>query len=138
MPRQATTSPSAPIGNCFASALDMINVSSFYLHTVEWDIEGFKARTSNAKIYGEMTNCDDIRIAVWLNGKQLEECEHDDVELFPPIAENAGYATRDAVKFYAVPLDAIVPGRNTIELKNLDKAKRSCKFFSLEIGLYTK
>ena len=230
--------------------LDMINVSSFYLHTTEMDIEGFKTRTSNAKIYGEMNyvttqnskvskfarryttcaiyrasalnlfargadglslfnwdyvpskkrlemipcltritdvdylrtvskcyavypffgsfkkpneetielvipddtsqvtfdrsvlrvetrkRCDDIRIGVWLNGKQLEECEYEDVELFPPIAENAGYATRDVVKFYTVPLDAIISGKNTIELKNLDQEKRSCKFFSLEIGLY--
>jgi hypothetical protein len=238
------------IGWDAAGLLSMINVSSFYLHTMEMDIEGFKASTRNAKIYGEMNyvtyqnskvdkfarryttcaiyrasalnlfargadgvslfnwdyvpakkrlemapclkritdvdylktvskcyavypffgsfekpnedtveivipddtsqvtfnrsvlrvetrkSCDDIHIGVWLNGRQLEECEHKDVELFPPIAENAGYATRDVVKFYTVPLDAIVPGRNIIELKNLDKARRSCKFFSLEIGLH--
>ncbi len=233
-----------------AGLLDMINVSSFYLHTLEMDIEGFKTQIRNGKIYGEMnyvtyqnskvdkfarryttcaiyrgsalnlfargvdgvslfnwdyvpsnkrlgmapclkgisdvdylktvskcyavypffgsfkrsdeatvelvipddtsrvafdravlrvetrTKCDDIRIGARLNGKQLEECEHEGVELFPPIAENVGYATGDVVRFYAVPLDAIVPGRNTIELKNLDKEKRSCKFFSVEIGLY--
>lgn len=32
----------------------MINVSSFYIHTMELDIEDFQARTNRAKIYGEM------------------------------------------------------------------------------------
>ncbi len=34
--------------------VEMINVSSFYIHTIELDIEGFRAATSYAKIYGEM------------------------------------------------------------------------------------
>ena len=34
--------------------VDMINVSSYYRHTMELDIEAFKKRTNHAKIYGEM------------------------------------------------------------------------------------
>ena len=34
--------------------VDMINVSSFYIHTIELDIEAFQANTSHARIYGEM------------------------------------------------------------------------------------
>ena len=34
--------------------VDMINVSSFYIHTMELDIEGFKAGVTRAKVYGEM------------------------------------------------------------------------------------
>jgi hypothetical protein len=32
----------------------MINISSFYNHTLELDIEGFRAKTKRAKLYGEM------------------------------------------------------------------------------------
>lgn len=233
-----------------AGLFDMINVSSSYFHTMEMDIEGFQARTGNAKIYAEMNyvtnqnskaskfarryttipiyratalnffargadglslfnwdyvpsntrmeilpglrqitdveflrttakdyavypffgafkkpneetveliipddtskvhfessvlrvetreNCEDLRIGVWFNDRQLEECEHKDVELFPALAQNEGYPTAEVVKFYTVPLDAVIPGKNTIRMENLDKEKRSCKFFSLEIALY--
>ncbi len=34
--------------------VDMINISSFYIHTIELDIEAFKAKTSHARLYGEM------------------------------------------------------------------------------------
>jgi hypothetical protein len=37
-----------------AKLIDMINVSSFYFHTMELDIEDFQANTKHAKIYGEM------------------------------------------------------------------------------------
>ena len=238
------------IGWDAAGLVDMINVSSFYLHTMEMGVEAFQARTTRAKIYGEMnyvtyqnskvdryarryttfeiyrasalnlfargvdglslfnydyvpgdkrlkmapglkritdveylktvskdyavypgfgsfktadqetvelvipddtsklafarsllrvetrTSCEDIRIGVWLNGKPLAECNHEAPELFPTVAQNAGYATRDVLKFYTVPLDAIIPGKNAVKLENLDREKRSCKFFSLEIALY--
>ena len=81
-------------------------------------------------------SCTDLRIGVWLNGAQLQECEHEGVELFPPVAQNAGYATRDKVKFYSVPLELIVSGKNTVKIENLSRKKRSCKLFSLEIALY--
>ena len=81
-------------------------------------------------------SCTDLRIGVWLNGTQLQKCEHEGVELFPPVAQNAGYATRDKVKFYSVPLELIVSGKNTVKIENLDRKKRSCRLFSLEIALY--
>jgi hypothetical protein len=34
--------------------VEMINISSFYIHTIELGIEGFLAATSHAKLYGEM------------------------------------------------------------------------------------
>lgn len=230
--------------------VDMINVSSFYIHTMELGIEEFQARTKQAKIYGEMNyvtyqnsqvskfarryttfeiylasafnlfhrgvdglslfnydyvpqksrlamaeglkgitdvdylrtlpknyvvyprfgtfpatnehafdliipddtsaveftrsllrvetqkSCADLRISVSLNGKQLPECEHEGVELFRPVAQNAGYATRDRVKFYTVPLGSIIPGRNRFEIKNIDRNKSSCRLFSMELALY--
>ena len=233
-----------------AGLVDMVNVSSSYLHTMEMDIEDFQARTKRAKVYGEMnyvtyqnskvdryarryttfpiyrasalnlfhrgadglslfnydyvptksrlpmaaglkgitdierlkawpknyvvypgfgtfraTNkktvsviipddtskvafkqallrvetqnaCTDLTIAAWLNGKPLQEAEHEGVELFPPIAQNAGYATRDKVKFYTVPLDLLIPGKNSVKLQNLDAKKRSCRLFSIELALY--
>jgi len=233
-----------------AGLVDMINVSSFYIHTMELGIKEFKARTKRAKIYGEMNyvtyqnskvsrfarryttfeiyrasalnllhrgvdglslfnydyvpsevrlamaeglkritdteylktvpknyavypgfgtfpatndktveliipddtaqvafdrallrletqkSCADLRIGVWLNGTQLQECQHDGVELFPPVAHNAGYATRDRVKFHTVPLDLLIAGKNTVRIENLDRKKRSCRLFSLEIALF--
>ncbi len=230
--------------------VDMINVSSFYIHTMELGIEEFEARTKRAKIYGEMNfvtyqnskvstyarryttieiylasalnlfhrgadglslfnydyvpskvrlamaeglkritdveylktlpknyvvyagfgtfpatnqktvdlvipddmatakfkravlrietqnSCANLQIGVWLNGKRLEECEHKDTELFPPVAQNAGYAARDTVKFFTVPLDSLIPGSNKVEIKNLDKEKTSCRLFSMELAFY--
>ena len=34
--------------------VDMVNVSSFYIHTMELDLEGFRAAAPRARIYGEM------------------------------------------------------------------------------------
>lgn len=33
-------------------------------------------------------------------------------------------------------LGALVPGRNRIELRNLDREQASCRFWSLELALY--
>ncbi|MBI5396491.1 MAG: hypothetical protein HZA91_14445 [Verrucomicrobia bacterium] len=233
-----------------AGLVEMINISSFYNHTMELDIEGFRAKTKRAKLYGEMNyvtyqnstvskfarryttieiyrasalnlfhrgadglslfnydyvpdkqrlpmteglkritdieflktqsknyvvcrgfgsfpatnektldviipdntakvqfahavlrvetrkSCADQQIGVRLNGKALESVEHKDTELFPPLAKNEGYAASDVLKFYAVPLDLLIPGSNKIEIKNLDRKKGSCQFVSLEIALY--
>ncbi|MBN1343469.1 MAG: hypothetical protein JXQ73_12350 [Phycisphaerae bacterium] len=230
--------------------VDMINVSSFYIHTMELGIEEFKARTKRAKIYGEMNyvtwqtgkpgklarryttietyrasalnlfrrgvdgvslfnydyvpskhrvamteglkritdveylrtaakqyvvypgfgtftarnartfdiiipddttavkferaimrvetreKCQGVRIDVALNGTPLEACEHQGVELFAPVSENESYAGREAVKFYAVPLKALVCGKNTVRIRNVDKAKGSVTLFSMELGLH--
>lgn len=233
-----------------AGLVEMVNISSFYMHTMELDIEGFRAKAHRAKIYGEMNyvtaqnprdkfarryttpeiyrasamnllhrgsdglslfnfdyvpaklrlamadclegitdvgflegrsknyvvypgfgtfpaddekavdviipddaaqggfgravlrvetrqSCADLRLGVWLNGKPLEPCDHEGAELFPPLAENEGYPKRDAVKFFAVPLRLLERGKNRVELKNLDRGKKSCRFQSLEIALYT-
>ena len=232
-----------------AGLVEMINISSFYIHTMELGVEGFRAHTKRAKLYGEMNyvttqaaknkygrryttfeiyrasalnlfsrgvdglslfnydyvpqkqrlpmaeglkritdveflktqsknyvvyrgfgtfpavneksldlvipdntaqvrferavlrvetrqNCADLEIEVRLNGKALKPIEHEGTELFPPLAENEGYANRDALKFYAVPLDALVAGSNKVEIKRLDKKKGKCDFYSLEIALY--
>ena len=232
-----------------AGLLEMINISSSYIHTIELDIEGFKARTRRARLYGEMNyvtaqhptirfarryttlevyrasalnlfhrgvdglslfnydyvperhrlamaeglkritdveylktvpkdyvvypgfgtfpatnektldliipdntaevrferavlrvetrqSCADLQIGVWLNGKQIEPCEHEGTELFPPLAQNECYAAREALKFYAVPLELLVSGSNRVEIRNLEKGKASCQFRSLEIALY--
>ena len=232
-----------------AGLVEMINISSSYIHTMELNIEGFRAKTKRAKLYGEMNyvthqnakdkfarryttveiyrasalnlfhrgadglslfnydyvpekqrlpmteglkritdveflktqpkdyvvysgfgtlpatnektldviipdntaqvrfaravlrvetrkSCADLRVAVQLNGKPLEPVQHEDTELFPPLAKNEGYAASDTLKFYAVPLDLLVPGSNKVEMKNLDRKKGSCQFVSLEIALY--
>jgi hypothetical protein len=233
-----------------AGLVEMINISSFYNHTLELDIEGFRAKTKRAKLYGEMNyvtyqnskvskfarryttipiyhasalnlfhrgvdglslfnydyvpdkqrlpmteglkritdieflksqskdyvvysgfgtfpannekalaviipddtakvkfsravlrietrkSCAEQQISVQLNGKLLEPVEHEGTELFPALAKNEGYPTRDTLRFYAVPLDLLVPGSNKVEIKNLDRKKGSCQFVSLEIALY--
>lgn len=227
--------------------VDMINVSSFYIHTIELDVEAFQANTSHARIYGEMNyvtyqktpktrryttieiyrasalnlfhrgvdglslfnydyvpskhrlamteglkritdidllkttskdyaiypgfgtftagnektfkiiipddtkaakfdravmrvetkqNCDDLQIEASLNGTQLDPCQHEGTELFPPVTQNESYPTRDRLKFFTVPLDLLVPGQNTIHLKNTDRNKRSVNLFSMELALY--
>jgi hypothetical protein len=81
-------------------------------------------------------SCADLSIGVWLNGKPLQECEHEGVELFSAVAQNAGYATREAVKFFTVPLDLLVSGKNSVVIKNLDKKQASCRVFSMELALF--
>ena len=81
-------------------------------------------------------SCADLTIGVWLNGKRLESCPHKYPELFPPLAQNEGYAARDALKFFAIPLDALNSGRNEVRISNLDAKKAACTFSSLEIAIY--
>jgi hypothetical protein len=80
-------------------------------------------------------NCSDARIEVRLNGKLLEPCRRDDPELYPPLAQNECYPTLDVLKFYTVPLDALIAGANEVEITNLDSKKRPCVFYSMEIAL---
>jgi len=230
--------------------VDMINISSFYIHTTELGIEEFKARTRRAKLYGEMNyvtrqnsrvsrfarryttfetyrasalnlfhrgvdglslfnydyvprnlrvamaeglknitdvaylkalpklyvvtpgfgtfpakderrfdivipddtaavkfgrailrvetkeDCRGLRIDVSVNGTRLVPCEHKKPELFAPLAHNAGYADREALKFYTVPLDVLVSGKNRIHIRNADEHKASIRLFSMEFALY--
>lgn len=71
-----------------------------------------------------------------MNGKALAPCEHEGAELFPPVSKNEGYPPREALKFYAVPLDLLVNGTNRVEIKKVEKGKASCQFRSLDIALY--
>jgi hypothetical protein len=80
--------------------------------------------------------CNDLNIEARLNGKVLAPCEHEGTELVPPVFKSDyGYPTADKVKFYSVPLADIIPGKNRIEGRNLDKAKRSCELWSMELYL---
>jgi hypothetical protein len=95
-----------------------------------------KARFTRAILRVETkADSSELRVEARLNGKLLEAMEPAGTELFPPLAQNAGYPVRAALKFYAVPFDALIAGANTVELRNLDRAKKSCSFLSLEIAL---
>ena len=76
-----------------------------------------------------------VKFGVRLNGKELAPCDWPDTELFPPVDRNEGYATRDCVKFFAVPLEALVVGANTIEIARQDGGKSACSLFSMELAL---
>ena len=80
--------------------------------------------------------CNDLNLEARLNGKALSPCEHEGTELVPPVyPSDYGYPTADKVKFYSVPLADILSGKNRIEAQNLDKAKRSCELWSMEVYL---
>lgn len=80
--------------------------------------------------------CEDLEIAVWMNGKRLPRRDYDGTELSEPVYKTPhGYPTADKVKFYKVELSDIITGNNKFEVRNLDKAKRSCEIFSLELAL---
>lgn len=229
--------------------VDMINISSFYNHTLELDIEGFRAHTRRAKLYGEMNyvtyqapkkksarrytsietyrasalnllsrgadglslfnydyvpeklrlpmtdglkritdldflksqsknyvvsrgfgplpatnevtltvvipdntseirfshallrvearrDCSQQQLTAELNGQPLAPAAHPAQELFPPLTTNDAYPNSDTLKFFAVPLDILTPGRNQVAIRNVDKKQGSCQFVSLEIALY--
>lgn len=81
-------------------------------------------------------SCDSLNIEVRLNEKVLVPCKHEGTELVPPVSITPfGLPTAEKVKFYTVPLKEIISGKNRIEARNLDKAKRSCTLFSMELYL---
>ena len=250
------------LANCEAAGLDiaewdklklveMINISSFYVHTIELGIEGFRAATSNAKLYGEMNyltyqesrksggtgrryttfetyrasalnlfhrgvdglslfnydyvpakqrtemaaglkritdldflrqaskdyvissgfgtfpakndrtldltipddtkqvhfdhavlrietrkDCTKQQIGVWLNGEPLQSLTPEQSELFPPVEKNTAYPEPQVLKFYTVPLDRIISGKNTVKISNFDQKMESCELCSMELALY--
>jgi hypothetical protein len=81
-------------------------------------------------------SCADLQIGVCLNGTKLDTHPNEGTELFPPLGHNAGYPLYETLKFYAVPLKLLVSGRNRIEINNMDREKKSCQFFSMELALY--
>jgi hypothetical protein len=80
--------------------------------------------------------CKDAEIGVWLNGKALEPCRMENPGLFPPLAQNECYPGLEMLKFYTVPLDALIAGSNEVQIKNLGPKKPVCTFYSMEIALY--
>ena len=40
------------------------------------------------------------------------------------------------LKFYTVPLDALIAGSNEVQIKNVGPKKPACSFYSMEIALY--
>lgn len=81
-------------------------------------------------------DCTQLQIGVWLNGEDLKPVAHEDTELFAPVERNTAYPAAQVLKFYAVPLDRMVPGKNTVKISNLDRAKGSCDLRSMELELY--
>lgn len=81
-------------------------------------------------------SCKEVPIGVWVNGKQVEPCDHEGTELFAPVDRNDCYPAREMLKFYAVPLDVLIAGVNEVRISNLDRKKSPCVLSSLEIGLY--
>ena len=81
-------------------------------------------------------SCEHLRINAWMNGKQLMPCEPEDTELFPPLWRNINFPPHERLKFYGVPLDQIVCGKNEIIIKNMKPEKESSVLTSMEIGLY--
>jgi hypothetical protein len=78
-----------------------------------------------------------LNLGVWLNGHALSPCEYEGTELFAPVLSNShGYPAADKLKFYAVPPEAVICGKNKLEIRNPDKAKSSCEIFSVEMGFY--
>ncbi|MES2697596.1 MAG: hypothetical protein V4773_29290 [Verrucomicrobiota bacterium] len=73
--------------------------------------------------------------AEW-NKTPLTPLAREETELFPPLAQNEAYPARAALRFFTVPLERIVPGRNTLRLANRQRTTRSCEFVSMELGLY--
>lgn len=80
---------------------------------------------------------EDVDIEARMNGKVLEQCQYEGTEFSEPVYKTKhGYPTADKLKFYKVELADIIPGKNRFEVRNLDKAKKSCDIFTLELGLF--
>ncbi|HBJ83795.1 MAG TPA: hypothetical protein DDZ88_07995 [Verrucomicrobiales bacterium] len=81
-------------------------------------------------------DCTKLQIGVWLNGEPLQSLIHEGTELFPSVDQNPGYPAPEVLKFYTVPLDRIVAGKNTVKISNLDRKKGTCDLRSMEFALY--
>lgn len=81
-------------------------------------------------------SCVDLTIGVWLNGEALEPLTHEETELFTPVAKNFAYPAAEVLKFYAVPLNRIIAGKNRVKISKLGPAKPSCDLRSMELALY--
>jgi hypothetical protein len=81
-------------------------------------------------------NCKGLQIDVWLNGVALEPLTHEGTELFAPVSKNFAYPAPEVLKFYAVPLNRIIAGKNTVKISKPGPKKPSCDLRSMELALY--
>lgn len=81
-------------------------------------------------------NCTALQIGVWLNGEALKPMVHEGTELFVPVAQNSAYPAAEVLKFYTVPLERIVAGKNTVKISNLSREKGACELRSMELAVY--
>jgi len=81
-------------------------------------------------------DCTGVQMGVWLNGEALEPLTRKDCELFVPVAKNIAYPAPQVLKFYTVPLNRIVAGKNTVKISNLNRDKSACELRSMELAIY--
>ena len=74
--------------------------------------------------------------SAWLNGEALEALTPEGTELFAPVAQNSAYPGHQVLKFFTVPLNRIVAGKNTVKISNLDRKKGECDLRSMELAMY--
>ncbi len=84
------------------------------------------------------TACAGVELEATLNGTELAVCDRAETELFPPLAQNAGYPTRATLRFFEVPPAVLVSGRNRIGLRAGAGAKPPFSFVGLELGLFRR
>jgi hypothetical protein len=81
--------------------------------------------------------CTNWKMGAWLNRVELKECEHSEIELFPPIPDaNSRLPKREHVRFFAVPPELIRYGKNEVQMKNLEPEKGRLTYVTLELALY--
>ena len=91
-----------------------------------------------AKLRVETENpCTNWKMGAWLNRVELKECEHREIELFPPIRDaNSRLPKREHVRFFEVPPELIRYGNNEVQMKNLEPGKGVLTYLTLELALY--
>ncbi|MES2738228.1 MAG: family 10 glycosylhydrolase [Verrucomicrobiota bacterium] len=80
-------------------------------------------------------DCTKLQINVWLNGEALEPLAHKGTELFVPVSDNVAYPAAQVLKFYTVPLERIIAGKNTVKISNFNRDQKTCEFRSMELAL---
>jgi hypothetical protein len=92
---------------------------------------------STAVLRGETKNsCTGLQIGAWLNGAALEPLTREENGLFPPVARNPAYPASGVLKFYAVPWNRIIAGKNAVKISKLGPEKPGCELRSMELGLH--
>ena len=81
-------------------------------------------------------SCEEMKINVQMNGKSLSSCTPKETELFPGLSSNIAYAGAERLKFYTVPLDTVIAGKNEIKISNPESENATCVLYGMEIALY--